>query len=96
MRTFEIEDTASKFDILLNLVETNEGLEGWNNYDSDLFQGSTMRGLLHFYHATLSVLAADDRHLDLPKIELLLKVEQQARRMLTETTDRPAYGRRGA
>jgi amino acid adenylation domain-containing protein len=91
-----VNDSTSKFDILLNLSETAEGLVGYNQYDSDLFDRSTMQGLLHFYEAALSVIATGDALIDLPKSDLLRAVSQRAGSLLTQKVDLRAYLRRSS
>jgi natural product biosynthesis luciferase-like monooxygenase protein/amino acid adenylation domain-containing protein len=78
MLPFEIYETPHKFPVLLNLVESNEGLQGLNSHDPALFSASTMRSLLHFYRAVLSVVAADADALDAPMEKLLTAVEREA------------------
>jgi len=89
-----VNDPTSKFDILLNLSETAEGLVGHNQYDSDLFDRSTMQGLLGFYEAALSVIATGDALIDLPKSDLLRAISQRAGSLLTQKVDLRAYLRR--
>jgi hypothetical protein len=75
---FEIYETPHKFPVLLDLVESNEGLQGWNSHDPALFSAGTMRSLLHFYRAVLSVVARDVDALDAPMEKLLTAVEREA------------------
>jgi hypothetical protein len=89
-----VNDSTPKFDILLNLIETAEGLVGHNQYDSDLFDSSTMRGLLRFYEAALSVIATEGALIDLPKSALLRAINQRAGSLLTQKVDLRAYLRR--
>jgi amino acid adenylation domain-containing protein len=92
--TLGVNDSTPKFDILLNLYETAEGLVGHNQYDSDLFDSSTMQGLLRFYEAALSVIATEGASIDLPKSALLRAINQRAGRLLTQNVDLRAYLRR--
>jgi amino acid adenylation domain-containing protein len=92
--SLSVDDSTSKFDILLNILETAEGLVGYNQYDSDLFDRSTMQGLLRFYEAALSVIATGDASIDLPKSALLQAVNQRAGSLLTQKVDLRAYLRR--
>lgn len=94
--SLSVADSTSKFDILLNLLETPEGLVGFNQYDSDLFDRSTMQGLLRFYEAALSVIATEDSLIDLPKSALLRAISQRARSLLTQKVDLHAYLRRSS
>jgi hypothetical protein len=46
---FEIENTTAKFDLLLNLEETPQGLAGGLDYSTDLFDTATAAALLEDY-----------------------------------------------
>jgi amino acid adenylation domain-containing protein len=46
---FEIENTTAKFDLLLNLEETPQGLVGALDYSTDLFDTSTAAAMLEDY-----------------------------------------------
>ena len=83
---FEIYETPHKFPVLLNLAESKEGLQGWNSHDPALFSASTMRSLLHFYRAVLSVVAADAEALDAPMEKLLTAVEREAYSLFEESS----------
>jgi len=96
IRAFESSTLKSKFDILLNLTETDEGLAGWNTYDTDLFDAATMGGLIRFYQAALSTIAAEDNLLDLPKSSLLSAISKEGGRLLTKPADFAAFGGRRA
>jgi len=74
--------TPPKYDTWLNIAETSTGIQGTNHYNADLFAPATIRGILHFYKAMLSVLAEDSEILDAPRSKLLSKVEQKAYAML--------------
>jgi hypothetical protein len=82
-----------KFDILLNLLETEHGLQGFNSYNGDLFQAATMRGLLDFYRAILSAVAESDEVLDIPLQSLISRVEQKIYSSMVQTalTGLPAF-----
>src|SRR5215216_2979080 len=76
---FEVRQASSKFDILLNIVDADDGLFGRAQFDLDLFDDATLRGLMRFYEAALRVIATSSDLLSLPKDELLRRTEQQAR-----------------
>jgi amino acid adenylation domain-containing protein/non-ribosomal peptide synthase protein (TIGR01720 family) len=64
----ETEEVSSTFDLSLTLRETARGLDGWCEYDTDLFQGATIRRLLAHYQRLLEGAVADPgcRIADLP------------------------------
>jgi hypothetical protein len=75
---FETYETPHKFPVLLNLVDSSEGLRGWNRHDPALFSAATMHGILHFYRAVLSVVAGNAEILDASIEKLLNAVEREA------------------
>jgi non-ribosomal peptide synthetase component F len=91
---FSSDNGTSKFDILLNVDEEGDSLVCSNQYDSDLFDASTMRSLMCFYHAALSIIALEEPLRDAPKNDLFREINQQARRSLVEKPRRPRSARR--
>jgi len=77
-RLIKVDDTTSKFDLLLNLMQTADGLTGQGQYDSDLFRASTIRGLIQLYESVLRMIVQDEPLLDAPKSDLLRAVDEQA------------------
>jgi natural product biosynthesis luciferase-like monooxygenase protein/amino acid adenylation domain-containing protein len=75
---FETYETPHKFPVLLNLVDSSEGIRGWNRHDPALFSAATMHGILHFYRAVLSVVAGNAEILDASIEKLLNAVEREA------------------
>jgi hypothetical protein len=88
-----IENGMSKFDILLNIAETDAGLIGWNHYNSDLYDASAVRSLLRFFEATLTTIVLENDIIDLPKKDLLRRINQQVRHSLNQAT-KNSYARR--
>jgi non-ribosomal peptide synthetase component F len=84
--SLEIEDNTSKFDMLINVVDTGQGLVGWNQYDSDLLQVSTTRSLMRFYCACLEFMATTDQIMDKRRDDLIRGAEQLVRRSLEESS----------
>jgi acyl transferase domain-containing protein/SAM-dependent methyltransferase len=54
----EVHNGTAKFDLLLNLVESPEGIEGSLEYSTDLFAAATMARLLDNYAAVLAAIAS--------------------------------------
>src|SRR5882672_488894 len=64
----EIESGVTKFDLVLNLQETEQGLQGSLEYSTDLFDVGSVEQLLSHYQKLLAGMVADPeaRLLDLP------------------------------
>jgi aspartate racemase len=74
---FPVSNESAKFDLLLDLTETGQGLQGTLQYNTDLFESATVgRFLLHFENvlaeiasdpsqriSTLPILSADEQRL---------------------------------
>jgi hypothetical protein len=86
VESLEVEDTTSKFDMLLNMADTGQGLAGWNQYDSDLWEASTARSLMSLYCACLQFVASTDKIMDTRMDDLIRGAEQLMRRSLEETS----------
>jgi aspartate racemase len=86
----EVHSRTSKFDLTLDLRETSEGTKGGIEYNTDLFEATTITRMLgHFQTLLESIVANPEQHLwDLP---LLTTAEQN--QLLVEwnntTTDYP-------
>ncbi|HEY6349914.1 MAG TPA: condensation domain-containing protein [Candidatus Angelobacter sp.] len=77
----DLQEMTAKFDILVNIVEAEDGLHAFVHYRSSLFKPSTVQSLLHFYHATLVVIAQNGQILDVTKQELLGAIARKAREL---------------
>jgi amino acid adenylation domain-containing protein len=88
VKAMDLQSTTAKFDLTLSLTEEAEGLTGFIEYSSDLFDRSTIARMARHWEILLRGIVADpDRSIaDLP---LLDKAER--RRILIEwnRTDRP-------
>jgi amino acid adenylation domain-containing protein len=56
LELLETENGTSKFDLLLNLEETAQGIEGWFEYNSDLFAAATIARLARHFQTLLAAL----------------------------------------
>lgn len=54
MRTLDVENKASLFDLMLNLTETPFGLSGCLEYNTDLFDGSTIARMERHFQTLLT------------------------------------------
>jgi amino acid adenylation domain-containing protein len=72
----EVDTCTAKFDLTLDLTETPEGLHGWLEYNSDLFEPETVARMAGHYQTLLEAVVADpeQRLSDLP---LLTAVERE-------------------
>src|SRR6266566_5336432 len=73
---FKLENTTAKFDLSLCLQETEQGLSGYLEYNTDLFEASSIERMLGHFQRLLEAIVADPtrRLADLP---LLSEAEQQ-------------------
>jgi amino acid adenylation domain-containing protein len=78
------ESETTKFDLTLDMTETNSGLEGFWEYNTDLFEGSTIERMSKHFQILLEAIAANpqQRISDLP---LLTQPERQ--QLLVEWND---------
>jgi amino acid adenylation domain-containing protein len=80
---FSFTGNTAKFDLTLNLGETNSGLQGSLGYSTDLFEDATIqRMIVHFQLLLSSVVAEPERRLS--ELSLLSQEEQQ--QLLVEWT----------
>ncbi|HEX8127476.1 MAG TPA: amino acid adenylation domain-containing protein [Pyrinomonadaceae bacterium] len=85
-----IEDASgsnAKFELSLDLQETNEGLEGAWQYDSDLFEAATIERMAEHFRALLE---AAVRRPEIPISQLPLLTTGEAKRLLVEWNDTEA------
>ena len=83
----ELETGTSKFDLTLLLSETQNGLEGMIEYDTDLFEAATIRRLCGHYRTLLEAIVRDpDQRVSL----LPLLSDSERRRVLVEWNDTAA------
>ncbi len=82
--SLEMDWGTAKFDLGLFLQETEEGLRGAFEYNTDLFDGTTIERLEEHFRVLLEgVLANPDQHL----LELPVLTETERRRLLVEWND---------
>ena len=72
---------TTQFDWVMNLLETVEGVEGWIEYRTDLFDAATMRRMVNHFQTLLTGIAATP-HQRLSQLPLLTETE---RHQLLET-----------
>src|SRR5256885_15034951 len=80
----ELETGTAKFDLTLLLSETEHGLEGMVEYNTDLFEAATIRRLCSHYTTVLEAMAGD---LDRRVSALPLLSDAERRRVLVEWND---------
>src|SRR2546423_322301 len=80
----ELETGTAKFDLTLLLSETEHGLEGMIEYNTDLFEAATIRRLCGHYTTVLEAMAGD---LDRRVSALPLLSDAERRRVLVEWND---------
>ncbi|UOE51898.1 non-ribosomal peptide synthase/polyketide synthase [Mucilaginibacter sp. SMC90] len=80
------EDTTSKFDISLNLVETADGLVGGLTYNTDLFKAQTMARMIGHFTAILQAVVKTPTEV-VGRINLLSAVEEEEQLKIFNATD---------
>ena len=78
---FEVDNGTAKFDLMFAINETPDGLSGFLEYSTDLFERSTIERMLAHFRVLLDAITADpaQRLSDLP-----LLTEEERRRILVE------------
>src|SRR5205814_3179602 len=71
-----VQSTPAKFDLRLLLTDAPEGLVGMMEYNTDLFDGETIRRMRDHLQRTLQIAIAD---LDQPMCEIRLLTEEERR-----------------
>ncbi|MDF5727061.1 MAG: condensation domain-containing protein [Rhizonema sp. PD38] len=73
----EVDSQTAKYDLLLNLTETEQGLMGWMEYSTDLFEADTITHLLSNFQTLLrTVVVQPEIRLNLLK-EILLEADTE-------------------
>ncbi|BAU16013.1 amino acid adenylation domain-containing protein (plasmid) [Leptolyngbya sp. NIES-3755] len=72
---------TTQFDWVMNLLETAEGVEGWIEYRTDIFDAATMRRMVDHFQTLLTGIVANP-HQQLSQLPLLTELE---RHQLLET-----------
>ncbi|MFC0514086.1 amino acid adenylation domain-containing protein [Mucilaginibacter angelicae] len=80
------EDTTSKFDISLNLVETADGLVGGLTYNTDLFKTETMQRMIGHFTAILQSVVQTPTEI-IGHINMLSSAEEEEQIKIFNATD---------
>ncbi len=80
----ELESTIAKFDLTLSMTETDQGLVGSWEYNTDLFDGSTIERMAAHFQNLLSAIV-ENPQLTVGEIPLLSEAERH--QLLTEWND---------
>jgi amino acid adenylation domain-containing protein len=75
MTPFEVEQTRALFDLHLNLTETNSGLEGFWEYNTDLFEPATIERMSKHFQTLLEAIAANPQQ-RISELPLLSEAER--------------------
>ncbi|NEO46359.1 MAG: amino acid adenylation domain-containing protein [Moorea sp. SIO4A3] len=88
----EMKSVAAKFDFFLSMKETQEGLIGYWEYNSDLFDRATIRRWISHFQVLLEGIVANPQQ---PVYQLPLLTESERHQLLVEwndtATDYPQY-----
>ncbi len=81
-----VDNGTAKFDLVLNMAETEEGLVGWLEYNRDLFEDATVsRMQRHFERLLVSIVEQPEARLD--DLEILTDEEVLALEQIVEVAD---------
>jgi amino acid adenylation domain-containing protein len=61
LQPIELDTNTAKFDLTLDLTEQAEGIQGWLEYNTDLFDVETVTGMMHNFQTLLESIIADPR-----------------------------------
>ncbi len=81
LETVESKSSTSRFDITLAMMETAEGLLGWCEYNTDLFDGMTIERMLRHWEVLLDAISADPEK---PLSELPMLTDDERHQLLVE------------
>lgn len=81
LSALELDPASSKFDLTLDLTESPDGLAGWFEYSTDLFEAATIARMAGHFQTLLDGIAAD---LDQPISRLPLLTPDERHRVLVE------------
>jgi amino acid adenylation domain-containing protein/non-ribosomal peptide synthase protein (TIGR01720 family) len=84
LRSFDVDKESAKFDLVLLLVESERGLGGLVEYNTDLFDGTTIERWMEHYGLLLEAVAADSRR---RLLEIPFLPEAQRHQLLAEWND---------
>ncbi|MBV9790840.1 MAG: amino acid adenylation domain-containing protein, partial [Chloroflexi bacterium] len=71
----EVEARTAKFDLVLGLAETPDGLQGGIEYATDLFDAATIKRMVAHYQVVLAALVANPQQ-SIARLSLLTEAEQ--------------------
>jgi len=85
VRALPVEGTIAKFDLTLSMEQRREGLKGYFEYSTDLFDAATIERMAgHFQTVLESIVLDPDKRLS----ELPIMSESERRQLLSETSNR--------
>jgi amino acid adenylation domain-containing protein len=86
LEVLEIDSGTTKFDLMLSVEETEQGLMAGLEYNTDLFEGATIERMAGHFQALLAAVVADPA-LPLPQVALLTPAERH--QLLSEWNPAP-------
>ncbi|MGB7440886.1 MAG: amino acid adenylation domain-containing protein [Coleofasciculaceae cyanobacterium] len=75
LSSMEVENSTSKFDLTLELQETVGGLQGWFEYNTDLFEATTIERMAGHFQTLLESIVANPEE-SIAQLPLLTEVER--------------------
>ncbi|HAJ59258.1 MAG TPA: AMP-dependent synthetase [Cyanobacteria bacterium UBA8543] len=86
----EIDSQTAKYDLLLNLTETEQGLVGWIEYSTDLFAAASIVCLLNHFETLLHTVVAQPQ-LNLSELEELLTQTDKKQKLIQRRARQEIY-----
>lgn len=76
LQPLELDTNTAKFDLTLDLTEKAGGIQGWLEYNTDLFELETVAGMMHHFQTLLESIIADPNQ-SLASLALLTADERE-------------------
>lgn len=76
LEPLDLDTNTAKFDLTLDLTEKAEGIQGWLEYNTDLFDVETVTGMMHHFQTLLESIVADPNQ-SLASLALLTPDERE-------------------
>ncbi len=92
LEPIELDTETAKFDLTLDLTETEKGIEGWLEYNTDLFERETVAAMMRHFETLLASVVADPNQ-RLESLALLTADERD--RMVSQWSQTSAHEESG-
>ncbi len=76
LQTMEVESRTAKFDLTMSLAEDEQGLEGWLEYNTDLFEAATIERMISHFEVVVESVVSNP-YLKLSELPVLTPAERE-------------------